>query len=64
VLRAIAETGVHGRTQTAVLERPVFEALAAARSGADLVYVGARGKTLLRQAVPRPPARRPLARGA
>jgi nucleotide-binding universal stress UspA family protein len=64
VLRAIAETGVHGRTQTAVLERPVFEALAAARSGADLVYVGARGKTLLRQAVPRPPIRRPLARGA
>jgi nucleotide-binding universal stress UspA family protein len=64
VLRAIAETGVHGRTQTAVLERPVFEALAAARSGADLVYVGARGKTLLRQAVPRPPVRRPLARGA
>ncbi|HEV7188525.1 MAG TPA: universal stress protein [Blastococcus sp.] len=64
VLRAIAETGVHGRAQTAVLERPVFEALAAARSGADLVYVGARGKTLLRQAVPRPPVRRPLARGA
>ena len=64
VLRAIAETGVHGRTETAVLERPVFEALAAARSGADLVYVGAQGKTLLRQAVPRPPTRRPLARGA
>jgi nucleotide-binding universal stress UspA family protein len=64
VLRAIGETGVHGRAQTAVLERPVFEALAAVRTGADLVYVGARGKTLLRQAVPRPPVRRPLARGA
>jgi nucleotide-binding universal stress UspA family protein len=64
VLRAIAETGVHGRTQTAVLERPVFEALAAARSGADLVFVGPGGKTLLRQAVPRPPAPRRLARGA
>jgi nucleotide-binding universal stress UspA family protein len=64
VLRAIAETGVHGRTQTAVLARPVFEALAAACSGADLVFVGARGKTLLRQAVPRPPAWRRLARGA
>jgi nucleotide-binding universal stress UspA family protein len=64
VLRAIAETGVHGRTQTAVLERPVFEALAAARSGADLVVVGAGGKTLLRQAVPRPPVHRRLARGA
>jgi nucleotide-binding universal stress UspA family protein len=64
VLRAIAETGVQGRAHTAVLERPVFEALAAASSGADLVYVGARGKTLLRQAVPRPPAWRRLARGA
>jgi nucleotide-binding universal stress UspA family protein len=64
VLRAIAETGVHGRTQTAVLERPVFEALAAARGGADLVFVGALGKTLLRPAVPRPPAGRRLARGA
>jgi len=63
VLRAIAETGVHGRTRTAVLERPVFEALTAATRGADLVVVGPRGKTLLRQAVPRPPTRR-LARGA
>jgi nucleotide-binding universal stress UspA family protein len=63
VLRAIAETGVHGRTRTAVLDRPVFEALTAATQGADLVVVGARGKTLLRQAVPRPPTRR-LARGA
>lgn len=64
VLRAIAETGVHGRTRTAVLERPVFEALMAATHGADLVVVGGRGKTLLRQAVPRPPATRRLARGA
>ncbi len=63
VLRAIAETGVHGRTRTAVLERPVFEALTAATRGADLVVVGPRGKTLLRQAVPRPATRR-LARGA
>jgi nucleotide-binding universal stress UspA family protein len=63
VLRAIAETGVHGRSRTAVLERPVFEALTAATRGADLVVVGARGKTLLRQAVPRQPTRR-LARGA
>jgi nucleotide-binding universal stress UspA family protein len=63
VLRGIAETGVHGRTRTAVLDRPVFEALTAATRGADLVVVGARGKTLLRQAVPRPPTRR-LARGA
>ena len=63
VLRAIAETGVQGRTRTAVLARPVFEALTAATRGADLVVVGARSKTLLRPAVPRPPTRR-LARGA
>ncbi|WP_324274704.1 hypothetical protein [Blastococcus brunescens] len=63
VLRAIAETGVQGRSRTAVLERCVFEALTAATRGADLVVVGARGKTLLRQAVPRPVTRR-LARGA
>jgi nucleotide-binding universal stress UspA family protein len=63
VLRAIAETGVHGRTRTAVLDRPVFEALTAATRGADLVVVGPAGKTLLRQAVPRPPTRR-MARGA
>jgi nucleotide-binding universal stress UspA family protein len=63
VLRAIAETGVRGRSHTAVLPRPVFDALAAAARGADLVFVGAGSKTLLRQAVPRPPSRR-LARGA
>jgi nucleotide-binding universal stress UspA family protein len=63
VLRAIAETGVHGRTRTAVLERPVLEALTAAASGADLVIVGATGKTVLRPAVARPPFRR-VPRGA
>jgi nucleotide-binding universal stress UspA family protein len=63
VLRAIAETGVQGRSRTAVLERPVFEALAAATQGADLVVVGPHGKALLRHAVPRPLTRR-LARGA
>ena len=63
LLRAIAETGVHGRARTAVLERPVFEALTAATRGADLVVVGARGKTLLRPAAPRSHPRR-LARGA
>jgi len=63
VLRAIAECGVHGRSRTCVLERPVFEALTAASHGADLVVVGATSKTILRPAVPRPPARR-LARGA
>jgi len=63
VLRAIAETGVHGRTRTSVVDRAVFEALSAASHGADLVVVGPEGKTLLRPAVPRPPGRR-LARGA
>jgi nucleotide-binding universal stress UspA family protein len=63
VLRAIAETGVHGRSRTCVLDRPVFEALTAASHGADLVVVGTASKTILRPAVPRPPARR-LARGA
>ena len=63
VLRAIAETGVQGRTQTAVLERPVFMALSAAAQGADLVVVGAHSKSLLRHAIPRPLSRR-LARGA
>lgn len=63
VLRAMAETGVQGRVRTAVLDRPLFDALTAATQGADLVLVGAQGKTLLRQAVPRPPARR-LPRGA
>lgn len=63
VLRAIAETGVTGRVRTAVLERPVFDALSSAARGADLVVVSGQGKTLLRPAVPRHPPRR-LARGA
>ncbi len=63
VLRAVAETGIRGRTRTAVLERPVFEALDAAMHGADLVMVGAGGKRLLRPAIPRQPLRR-VARGA
>jgi nucleotide-binding universal stress UspA family protein len=63
VLRAIAETGVSGRVRTAVLERPVFEALSSAARGADLVVVSSHGNNLLRPAVPRQPSRR-LARGA
>jgi nucleotide-binding universal stress UspA family protein len=63
VLHAMGETGVHGRVRTAVLERPVFEALTCAASGADLVIVGTSGKTVLRPAVARPPFRR-LPRGA
>jgi nucleotide-binding universal stress UspA family protein len=63
VCHAIAETGVHGRVRTSVVERPLLEALVAGAHGADLVLVGAEGKALLRQAVPRAPSRR-LARGA
>ncbi len=57
VLRAVGETGISGRTRTAVLERPVFEALDAAMHGADLVMVGAGRKRLLRPALPRRVAR-------
>ena len=57
VLRAVGETGISGRTRTAVLERPVFEALDAAVHGADLVMVGAGRKRLLRPALPRRVAR-------
>jgi len=63
VLRAVAETGVTGRTRAAVLERPVFDALHAAMHGADLVMVASDGKRLLRPAIPRQPVRR-VARGA
>lgn len=63
VLRAVAESGVDGRVRTAVLERPVFEALTGAAMGGDLVLVTGTGKTLLRPAVARSTPRR-LARGA
>jgi hypothetical protein len=63
LLRAIAETGVRGRSRCAVMDRAVYDALTAAGRGADLVVVAASGKALLRHTVPRPPLRR-LARGA
>jgi hypothetical protein len=52
-LRAIGETGVHGRLRTALLDPLVFEALAGTARGGDLVVVRPWGKTLLRHAVPR-----------
>ena len=63
LLRAMAETGVQGRSRCAVMDRAVYDALSAAGRGADLVVVGSAGKALLRHTVPRPPVRR-LARGA
>jgi nucleotide-binding universal stress UspA family protein len=55
---AVDEAGVRPRVRTAVLDSQVFEAFTGAARGADLVVVGAHGKTLLRAAVARPPARR------
>ena len=59
VRAATAEAGVRPRVRTAVLDPHVFEALAGAARGADLVVVGRHGKTLLRPAVPRTQVRRP-----
>jgi nucleotide-binding universal stress UspA family protein len=61
--RAVAETGSAAPVQTAVLDAVVIAALTGAARGADLVVVGAVGKTLLRPAVPRTAARG-VARGA
>ena len=63
VRRATEETGGSAQVRTAVLDAVVLEALAGAARGADLVVVGAVGKTLLRPAVPRTAARG-VARGA
>lgn len=63
VQRAIVATGVHGRIRTSVLDRVVYEALAAGALGADLVVVGAGRKALLRHALPPPRARRRLGGG-
>lgn len=64
LLHAVAQTGVHGRARTALLDPAVFEALTGAADGGDLVLVRPHRKTVLRPAVPRPPLRRPLVRCA
>jgi hypothetical protein len=63
VRQATEETGGSTHVQTAVLDAVVLAALTGAARGADLVLVGAAGKTLLRPAVARAPVRR-IARGA
>ncbi len=57
VLRAVVETGIQGRTRTAVLDPHIAAALLGAARGADLVMVGSRGKALLRRPAA-PPRRR------
>lgn len=49
VLRAVVETGIQGRTRTAVLDPHVFAALTGSAHGADLVLVDGPSKTLLRR---------------
>lgn len=60
VLRAVVETGIQGRTRTAVLDPHVAAALLGAARGADLVMVGSRGRALLRRPAAR--QRRPTPR--
>ena len=62
VQHAIGETGVHGRSRTALLDPPGFEALARHARGGDLVVVRPPRTTSVRPSVP-PRLRRPLGRG-
>ncbi|SFL77322.1 hypothetical protein [Geodermatophilus ruber] len=60
LLRAVGQTGVHGRSRTALVDPLVFEAMAATARGGDLVVVRPHSKTVLRPAVPRSTVRRPV----
>ncbi|GAB4079981.1 hypothetical protein GCM10028783_09290 [Modestobacter muralis] len=53
VARAVADTGVRGRTETALLDPVVFEALCDTARGGTLVVVHEHGRTALRPASPR-----------
>ena len=63
VRRIIAATAVRAPVRTCLVSRSVFDALAEAARGADLVIVEPDRKTLLRPARP-PLPQRPLIRGA
>ena len=61
VAAAVAETGVRGRTETALLDPVVFEALCDTARGGTLVVVQQHHRTVLRPAPPRAVVR-PLTR--
>jgi len=61
--RAVDQTGVQGRSRTAVTDRVLLDAITGAACGSDLVVVGPHSKTMLRPAVLRP-SRRGLHRTA
>src|SRR3954451_805464 len=61
VRRAVDESGVHGRTETTLLEPAVFEALCGTARGGTLVVVQESHRTVLRSAPMRTPGR-PLVR--
>jgi hypothetical protein len=63
VRRAVEETGVHGRSETTLLEPAVFEALCGTARGGTLVVVQQSHRTVLRCASARTPGR-PLVRPA
>ncbi|WP_164702984.1 hypothetical protein [Modestobacter sp. KNN46-3] len=61
VARAVEATGVRGRTEIALLDAAVFEALCGVARGGTLVVVQENRRTVLRSAAPRAPVR-PIAR--
>jgi hypothetical protein len=51
---AVDQTGVQGRSCTAVTDRVLLDAITGATCGSDLVVVGPHSKTMLRPAMRRP----------
>ncbi len=60
VLRAVGETGVHGRSRTALMDPLVYEAIAATAQGGDLVVARPQGTAVLRRPSSRRAAVRPV----